>query len=345
MDNAKMIDYRHSERYHRSLSVRHEGREVVQRGNKRYADVSEPGNPQDRGGAPIAGYLYAIAAAVLWGVGGTVAKHLFANGVTALVLTQMRQTLSFLLLVGFLFIAYRDLARISMRDVPYLAVMGIGGLAMVQISYYSSIAKIQVAAAILLQYMAPIFILIYSALFMKERVTRGKLVSLVLAVAGCSLVAGIYRIDLLKLNLSGVAWGLMSAFFFSFYTLYGQAGLKKYNAMTLFGYSCGFGAILWWILNPPWAFFAVSYSSVTWLAFVYIAVFGTILPFVLYFKGLERMEASRVSITSTLEPVVAGVVAYVFIGETMGFLQIFGGALVLVAIVLLQQSHKRNQSV
>jgi drug/metabolite transporter (DMT)-like permease len=186
--------------------------------------------------------------------------------------------------------------------------------------------------------MAPVFILLYSAAFMKEKISVTKGVSLLLAVAGCALVAGVYEVDFLKLNLAGVAWGLMSAVFFSFYTLYGQAGLKRYSAMTLFAYASGFGALFWWTINPPRAFFAEQYSSLMWLAIAYVAVFGTVVPFVLYFEGLKRMEASRVSITSTLEPVVAGVAAYFFVGETMTLLQILGGILVLSGIVLLQQS-------
>jgi drug/metabolite transporter (DMT)-like permease len=300
--------------------------------------MSSSENRLSAGGKPMAGYLYAIGAAILWGIGGPVAKHLFNEGVTALVLTQMRQTLSFLLLMTFFLVARRDLARIRLRDIPYLMTMGMAGLALVQISYYSAIARIQVAAAILLQYMAPIVILLFAAAFMKEKLTPTKLLSLLLAVGGCALVAGAYNIRFLTLNLGGVAWGLTSAVCFAFYTLYGQMGLRKYPPMTLFAYSCGFGSIVWWVLNPPQSFFSIAYSPMTWLAFLYVAVLGTIVPFILYFKSLERMEASRVSITSTLEPVVAGVIAYVFIGEKMGFLQVVGGMLVLAGIILLQQS-------
>jgi drug/metabolite transporter (DMT)-like permease len=286
---------------------------------------------------PEKGYLFAISAATLWGLAGPVAKYLFNRGVSALALTQIRQTVSFFLLMSLFLVCRRGLLHIRLKDVAFFAILGIG-LAMVQISYYTAISKIQVAPAILLQYMAPVFILLYSAVFMKERISVTKGVSLLLAVAGCALVAGVYEVDFLKLNLAGVAWGLMSAVVFSFYTLYGQAGLKRYSAMTLFAYASGFGAIFWWVVNPPQAFFAVNYSGFMWLAFAYVAVFGTVLPFVLYFEGLKRMEASRVSITSTLEPVVAGVAAYFFVGETMAFLQIFGGVLVLAGIVLLQQS-------
>jgi drug/metabolite transporter (DMT)-like permease len=297
-------------------------------------------NPEsiDKKENPITGYLYAIAAALLWGVSGPVAKYLFNNGVTALTLTQVRMTLSFLLLMAFFLVARRDLARVSPRDIPYLAVLGIPGLALVQISYYSAIANIHVAAAILLQYMAPVFILLYCAVFMREKVTPAKVVSLFLAISGCALVAGVYRIDFLRLNLVGVAWGLVSALCFSFYTLYGQAALRKYSAMPLFAYASGFGAVLWWIVNPPQAFFSIQYSALTWLAFLYVTVLGTVVPFVLYFMSLAHLEASRTSITSTLEPVVAGVVAFIFLGEKMGFLQMIGGALVITAIILLQRS-------
>lgn len=289
-------------------------------------------------GSPLSGYLYAVAAASLWGIAGPVAKYLFNHGVTALVLTQMRMTFSFILMMAFFLLARRDLIRIGPRDIPYLAILGVGGFAAVQIAYYSAIARIQVAAAILLEYMAPVLILLYAAIFMKEKITSAKLVSLVLAVLGCALVAGAYDINFLRLNLAGVAWGLGSAIAFSFYTLYGQAGLRKYNALTLFAYSSGFGALFWWTLNPPQAFFAVHYSPLTWLAFLYVAVLGTIVPFVFYLMALERMEASRVSITSTLEPVLAGVVAFVFIGEKMGVLQVLGGILVIAGIILLQRS-------
>jgi drug/metabolite transporter (DMT)-like permease len=109
--------------------------------------------------------------------------------------------------------------------------------------------------------------------------------------------------------------------------------------MTLFCYASGFGSLLWWIVNPPQVFFAVRYSPLVWLTFLYVTVFGTIVPFVFYFVALSRLEASRVSITSTLEPVVAGVVAFLFICEKMGFLQVLGGILVIAAIVVLQRSH------
>jgi drug/metabolite transporter (DMT)-like permease len=287
---------------------------------------------------PIAGYVYAVAAAMMWGVAGPVAKYLFNNGVTAIALTQIRMTLSFALMMAFFLLVRRDLARIGPKDIPYLAVLGIGGFALVQISYYSAIARIQVAAAILLQYTAPMFILIYAVIFMKETLTRAKLVSLLLAVSGCALVAGVYNIEFVKLNLGGVTWGLISALCFSFYTLYGQAGLQKYTALTLFTYSSGFGAVIWWVLNPPHEFFATHYSATIWGAMLYIIILGTIVPFVFYLKALEYMEASRVSITSTLEPFCAGMIAFLFLGESMGALQVVGGGLVIAGIILLQQS-------
>lgn len=296
-------------------------------------------NPQKSGGkTPIAGYLYALAAASLWGISGPVAKYLFNHDVSVVALTQTRMTLSFLLMLAFFLVARRDLARIGLKDFPYFIVMGSFGFMLVQITYYSAIARIQVAAAILLQYMAPIFILIYAAIFMKEKVTGGKLVSLILAIGGCALVAGVYNVDFLKLNLSGVMWGLMAAAFFAFYTIYGQIGLKKYSALTLFAYSSGFGAIPLWFVNPPTSYFAADYNLTVWLAFLYVAVLGTTVPFVLYLQALRYMEASRVSITSTFEPVFAGVVAFVFLSERMGFLQVVGGLLVITAIILLQRS-------
>ena len=69
---------------------------------------------------------------------------------------------------------------------------------------------------------------------------------------------------------------------------------------------------------------------------MFIAVCGTIVPFGLYFEGIRRIKPTHASITATLEPISAAVIAAVFLGEAMGALQITGGLIVIVSIVTLQ---------
>ena len=79
-----------------------------------------------------------------------------------------------------------------------------------------------------------------------------------------------------------------------------------------------------------------GHSLKIWMAFLYIAIFASLIPFGFYFKGVERIRATRASITSTWEPVVAGFTAYFALGEILHPLQVLGGIGVISAVILLQ---------
>jgi drug/metabolite transporter (DMT)-like permease len=284
----------------------------------------------------IRGYLYILIGTTLWGVSSVVAKSLFNIGLPPAELVLIRLTLSTLTLLIILLLFDRRRLIISLRDGPYFLILGFVGVAGVQFTYYYTISKIYVGPAVLIQYLSPVWISFYAFLFQKEPLSKGKIVSLLLAIMGCYLTVGGYRIDLLRLNRIGIASGLVSSFFFAFYALYGEKGLKKYDPWTLILYGFGFGAVFYWILISPMKILTGGYSLKVWMAFLYIAIFSTLIPFGLYFKGIERIRATRASITATWEPVVAGFTAYFVLGEVLYPLQVFGGIGVIVAVILLQ---------
>ena len=133
---------------------------------------------------PLKGYLAIIGAALLWATSGTAGKKLINEGLTAFDLVQVRVTVSALLLAGAFLIRRRDLFRIRLSDVFYFVILGGVILAVAQTSYFYAIGKIQTAAAILLQYLAPILVAVYSICFWKERLTVAKILALVLAMCG-----------------------------------------------------------------------------------------------------------------------------------------------------------------
>ncbi len=217
--------------------------------------------------------------------------------------------------------------------------MGFGGN---QFAYYYTLGKLQVGPAVLMQYLSLIWVALYAIFFQAEPTSRWKTSSLVLAFAGCYLVLGGYRVDLLELNKVGMISGFISSFFFAFYTLYGERGLKRYDPWTLIFYALGIAAVLYWIIASPSRLIHGGYSLHVWMALLYIAVFATLIPFGLYFKGIERIRATRASITSTWEPVVASVAAYLVLGEVLHPLQILGGIGVILAVALLQVGREKE---
>jgi drug/metabolite transporter (DMT)-like permease len=256
-------------------------------------------------------------------------------------LVQIRLTLATLALLLILLIFDRNRIIIALKDLPYFLALGFIGVAGVQFTYYYTISKIHVGPAVLIQYLSPVWIALYAFIFQKEPFTKGKIVALFLALLGCYFTVGGYRTDLLRLNRSGIVSGLISSLFFSFYALYGEKGLKKYEPWTLILYGFGFGAVLYWILNSPVKLITGGYSFKIWMAFLYIAIFSTLIPFGLYFKGIERVRATRASITATWEPVVAGMTAYFVLGEVLFPLQVLGGMGVIAAIALLQTAKEK----
>jgi len=289
----------------------------------------------------IHGYLYILIGSTLWGVSSVVAKSLFTIGLPPAQLVQIRLTLATFTLLLVLLIFDRNRIIISSKDIPYFLVLGFVGIAGVQFTYYYTISKIHVGPAVLIQYLSPIWVSLYALFFQKEPLTKGKMIALLLAVLGCYFTVGGYRMDLLRLNRIGIVSGLLSSLFFSFYALYGEKGLKKYDPWTLILYAFGFGAALNWILISPTRVITEGYSFKIWMAFLYIAIFSTLIPFGLYFKGIERVRATRASITATWEPVVAGMTAYFVLGEVLSPLQVLGGFGVIAAIVLLQMAKEK----
>jgi drug/metabolite transporter (DMT)-like permease len=287
------------------------------------------------------GYFYILIGTTLWGISSVVAKSLFNFGLPPAELVQIRLTFATLTLLLILLIFDRNRMIVSWRDIPYFLVLGFVGVAGVQFTYYYTISKIHVGPAVLIQYLSPVWIALYAFIFQKEPLPKRKIAALLLALLGCYFTVGGYRMDLLRLNRTGIVSGLISSLFFSFYALYGEKGLKKYDPWTLILYGFGFGGVFYWILISPIKVIAEGYSFKIWMAFLYIAIFSTLIPFGLYFKGIERVRATRASITATWEPVVAGLTAYFVLGEVLSPLQVVGGIGVIAAIVLLQTAQEK----
>lgn len=289
------------------------------------------------------GYLCVVTAALMWGSSGTAGKALFEAGMSPFDLAQIRVTMASGILFPLFLIFSRNLLRLRLRDIPYFILLGGVVMAAVTGSYLYAISKIQVAAAILLQYLAPIFVAIFAMLFWEERPTFLKVSSLFLAFGGCFLVVGGYDLALLQMNLLGILGGLMSAVTFAGYSLLGERAMHRYKPWTVIFYALAFSAITWHVVYPPFTYVSAGYSLTQWGWVAYISVVGTLLPFGLFFAGVNHIRSTRASITATLEPIFAGLLAFILLGEKLLFLQVVGGCMVILAIVLLQLQQEHDE--
>ena len=144
------------------------------------------------------------------------------------------------------------------------------------------------------------------------------------------------------MNRAGIIAGVLAAIAFAVYSILSEYGMRKYTPWTVLLYGMLFAALMWNSLHPPLEAFLHLYSPFQWGLILFIGVCGTIFPFGLYFEGIRRIKPTHASITATLEPISAGVIAAVLLGEMMGAMQILGGVIVIGSIVLLQLKTESN---
>jgi drug/metabolite transporter (DMT)-like permease len=288
------------------------------------------------------GYLYVALAAVLFAISGTSSKFLFNGGITPYQLIQLRTTLAFTGLLIWLYLRHSALLKISITDLPYFMALGVFGIGAAQFLYLFAISKINVAAAILLHYTGPVFVALYVVFVQRQKIGRLSVLAILGTLVGCFLVVGAYNLQLVALNRLGIASGMLAAVAFAIYSVLSEYGMRKYTPWTVLLYGMLFAALMWNVLHPPLEAMLHRYSAVQWGWIVFIGICGTVLPFGLYFEGIKRIQPTHASITATLEPISAGAVASIFLGEVMLPLQIIGGLIVIASIILLQMNKTDN---
>lgn len=307
----------------------------------------------DHRGEAWKGYALAVLAAASWATGGLTAKWLFSPldaassawplpplgiQVDPAVLSGARALTAFVLLGCYLAVRRPHELRLSPREVPFLAIFGVFGLAAVHFTYFKAISYTNVATAILLEYLAPILVLVFSIAFLGERWTWSLPVGVALSITGCALVVGAASPGGLSVSLRGVAWGLAAAGFFALYSLLGKHASQRYSPWRLLVFGLGFATLFWLVYLRGIASIVEMMSTPGGAAaVVYVALVSTIIPFSAFLKALHYIDPTRATVTATLEPVIAGIAAWVLLGETFDTMQLAGGVCVIVAILVVQR--------
>ncbi len=304
---------------------------------------------------PVRGYLYIAASALFWGIAATLGRAAFTGRllpkgealrpIEPLILSQSRTTFSFLVLLGVLLMTrgWRRL-KIPSADLGRFFLLGVLGVAASNYLYYLAIQRTNVATAIILQYTAPIWVLLYTFARGLQKVSLQRAAAVGLAVAGIALVIGIFSGGALRLDPIGVAAALLAAFSFAFYNVGGHSVLARYDRWIVLLYVLLSASVFWLVVNPPWKVMAAQYSGRQWTFLFVFSLVSVLGPFSFYFAGLQYLEPTRAIVVSCLEPVFSILIAAVVLGEVLRPVQTAGILLVLVAIVVVQMPDKASGS-
>lgn len=274
------------------------------------------------------GYLYVLAAAVLWGMIGPVSRVALEDGVAPMEIAFWRA-----LIAGACFGVHAlaiGRTRLRRRDLPVAVGFGLAGVALLFAAYFQAVRSGGAALASVLLYTAPAWVAVVSALFLRERMTRRTLLAVVLAIAGVAGIALAGGGGTVHLTPAALFWGLLSGWAYALYYLVGERAFARYHAATFFLYALPVGALA----LLPFVRFGPK-TAVDWAVLLFLAVVPTYGSYLLYSAGLRRIDATRASTAATIEPVVAAVAAWVMWRERMGIGGYAFAALVIVAVVVM----------
>jgi drug/metabolite transporter (DMT)-like permease len=213
------------------------------------------------------------------------------------------------------------------------------GVAASNYFYYVAIEKTSVAIAIVLQYTAPAWVLLYVLARGQHRLTLPRVAAVAVAIAGIALTIGIiggHSAAPLRLDTYGLIAAMLASFSFAFYNVGGHGILARHDRWRVLVWTLASAAAFWLVVNPPWKVVAQHYTAAQWgflFIFSMISVLGS---FSLYFLGLQHLEPTRAIIASCLEPVFSILLAATLLGEGVRPVQTLGIVLVLSAIVIVQ---------
>jgi len=293
------------------------------------------------------GYAMVATAAALFAVNGSVSKVVLDSGLSSVDLAQIRASCAALGLLAFLLAFARPNLRVTGRELLFLLAFGVVGVALVQWLYFVAIHNLPVGIALLIEFTAPLFVALFARFVYRELIRRRIWVAVALCITGLALVVEVWAG--VAFSTVGVTAALGGAFGLTAYLLMAEHERRDRDAVSLSFYGFLFAALFWAVVQPLWQFpwgvldDTVSlqgnlseYSAPVWVLVGFIVVIGTMVTFSLLTGALRHVSATRASIVATLEPVLATVVAWLWLGETFGTAQLVGGAVVLAGIFLAQ---------
>ena len=285
-----------------------------------------------------------LAAAALWGVIGLWNRNLMAAGLSPLSIVLVRNFGGMLLLSAFFALRDRSVFHVERRHLKYFLGTGVVSVLFFTVCYFSCQKLCSLAAASILLYTAPSFVVLLSAVLWKEPVTKKKLLALALTLVGCACVCGVFSGGL-SVTVPGVLLGLGSGFFYALYSVFGRCALAHYPPLTVTVWTFLFAGPASLVLLRPAELRAAFAGDIrVWGTALALAVFSTAAPYILYTWGLARMEPGRASILASLEPVVASLTGVLVFGEPFGALTVLGILCVLAGVYITSEPKGRRDA-
>lgn len=290
-----------------------------------------------------------ITASMGFALGGVAAKVLREADMDAFRLTQIRSTGAGLILLAFAIIKGKDQLRARKEEIKDLTLFGVVGVAAVTSFYFFAIKYLFVSVALIIEFTASIWIALYLKFVRKKHISPIMWLGIACAFFGLILVSQIWSGT--SLHPLGVAVAFADAFALAYYFITAERLTQTRTSLSLMTWGIGVAAIFWAIILPWWTFpfeyltdsYSLSgnlseYNAPGWALLLWIVIIGTVIPYLLTVTGIRELSAGTSSVIGMIEPIFAGVIAWIILNEALSGIQLIGCAVVLLGIYLADKA-------
>lgn len=296
--------------------------------------------------------IFLITAAFGFAAGGVAAKVLREANLDAFRLTQIRITSAALILLIIALIKGKKQLAVKRSEIKDLVLFGVIGIAVVNSFYYFALKYLYVSVALIIEFTAPIWIALYLRFVKKKNISRTAWIGIICAFSGLVLISQVWTGK--SLHPLGVIVAILDALALAYYFLTADRLGQNRSSLSLTTWGMGIAAIFWAIALPWWNFpfefltktFSLSgelsrFSAPGWALILWIVVTATVIPYLLTVAAIKELSASTSSVIAMLEPIIAGVIAWMLLNEAFTNIQLFGCAVVLFGIYLADKARQR----
>jgi drug/metabolite transporter (DMT)-like permease len=295
------------------------------------------------------GEFYLVMGGLVFSFNGIISTVVLEH-ISPFRLAQVRSIGAFLILLVIALFIDRHSLRAPKQLIPRLAAYGIIGFAAVQAGYFLGIQRgVPLSLVLIIEFTAPIWITLWIKYVRKKFVPTSMWGAIALSLLGLILLAQVW--NGLSFDLLGLIGALLSAFALTAYFLIGKSFGTSRTALSLTVWGLGMASLAWSSSMPLWNFpvevFTIDmdlqgvfagHSMPGWFLILWIIIMGTIVPYLFVISGLRLLSASTSSVIGMLEPVFAGVFAWIWLNQSWNGIQLVGAAVVLVGIYIADRA-------
>ena len=287
------------------------------------------------------GAMLIIIAGISWGLISIFIRRFNKASLDSWDIMFYRSWVSAFMLFIYFILVDRNLLKFELKDIWMFFGTGIFSLTFFSFCYFNSIIALGTSVAVVLLYTSPIFVLVMSIIFFKEKINRNKLIAVAMTFAGCVLVTGIIGGGSGEtISAGGIIIGLGAGFGYALYSIFAGFAMKKYSSLTITFYTFLFSGIsVFFIKNPIEIIGRTDIRLAPYI--IGIAFVCTVLPYITYTAGMKQMDISKAAVLVTVEPLVGALIGIFVWKEPAGEFKIIGIILILSAVVMLSKNDNK----